>query len=205
MLRTRATALPILLLASACAATPPGAPAHDDDTAASTSTGAGGSTGGSTAAGSTGAPEAEPLPDPFDLDRDNVRLLPFLVRHKRLQQLLDVGPDDPAFAVLLARRYELGDYNHAEGVNPDLTWTATRMSVWVAAMRPVCASPAMKARFPAFPDALGDLLLAAYGVPPGPDDLDDYEALLGNAAFDEAARYELVCVAALSALAFVAQ
>lgn len=198
----RAASILVLSFACACAAPPPSAPAHDSDEG--TSTGGVGSTGAGSS-GSSGAPEAEPLPDPFELDRDNVRLLPFLVRHKRLQQLLGAAADDPAFAVLLARRYELGDYNHAQGINPDLTWTATRMSAWVAAMRPVCASPAMKARFPAFPDALDELLLAAYGTAPGPEDLAAYEDLLGDAAFDEAVRYELVCVAALSALDFVAR
>ncbi len=170
-----------------------------------------GSTGGTTAAdppagstGSTGAP-ADPLPDPFELNREQVRLLPFAVRFKRLQQLVGLPEADPAFDVLRARRYELGDYNYALGVSPDLTWNATRMQVWIAAMRPVCGSAAMKSRFPDFPGHLDDLLTAAYGYAATPALLDSYEDLLGDAQFDETARYELVCLSALSALEFVAQ
>lgn len=163
--------------------------------------------GSTTSAGTTTGddPGAEPLPDPFDLNRETVRLLPFPIRFKRLQQLTGLGPDDPAFAVLVARRYELGDYNYALGISPDLSWNATRMSAWVAALRPVCDSPAMHARFPGFPDHLDDLLTAAYGVAPTPEQLAGYEDLLGDADFDDATRYQLVCAAALSALEFVAQ
>lgn len=157
------------------------------------------------ASGSSGAPEAEPPPDPFKLDRANVKLLPFRVRFNRLQQLVGLPAEDPAFDVLRARRYELGDYDYASGVNPDLTWTASRMSVWIAAVLPVCRSPAMLARFPLFPDDLPEFLTAAYGVAPHPDQLADYEVLLGDATLDDATRHDSVCAVALSALEFVAQ
>lgn len=190
-----------LALPGACA---PPAPGGDDDKP--------GSTGGTTAAddpagASTGGdpPGAEPLPDPFDLNREQVRLLPFAIRFKRVQQLVGLPEADPAFDVLRARRYELGDHNHALGISPDLTWNATRMSVWLAAMRPVCGSAAMKARFPAFPEHLDDLLTAAYGVAATPAQLAGYEDLLGDAQFDDATRYELVCLSVLGALEFVAR
>lgn len=193
--------LPALAL-GACA--PPPALGGDDDTPAGSTSGPAEDDTGAPA--TTGAPpDAEPLPDPFELNRETLRLLPFAVRFKRLQQLLGLPAEDPTFDVLRARRYELGDYNHALGVSPDLTWNATRMSGWVAAMRPVCNSAAMKARFPGFPDHLADLLAAAYGTPATPEQLASYEDLLGAAQFDDATRYELVCVAALSALEFVAQ
>lgn len=189
---------------AACAAPPPAGDDGGDDPDATT-TGAPPPAGSTSSATTGDEPETKPVPDPFELDRANVRLLPFSIRFKRLQQLLGLGPDDPAFAVLLARRYELGDFNYALGVSPDLTWNATRMSAWIAALRPVCDSPAMHARFPSFPDHLDDLLTAAYGVTATPEQLAGYEDLLGNAAFDDPTRYQLVCIAALSALEFVAQ
>ncbi len=153
----------------------------------------------------TGAPEAEPPRDPFALDRSKVKLLPFRVRFNRLQQLAGLPEADPAFDVLRARRYELGDYDYASGVNPDLTWNASRISVWVAAMLPICRSPAMLARFPVFPDDLPALLSAAYGTTPDADLLADYEVLLGDANLDEATRHDSICAVALTALEFVAQ
>lgn len=148
---------------------------------------------------------ALPLPDPFDLDRSNVKLLPFRVRFNKLQALLGLPAEDPAFDVLRARRYELGDYDYASGINPDLTWNAARISLWISAMLPICRSPQMHARFPAFPDALDDLMAAAYGAVAGPDKLADYENLLGDASLDDAARYDTICASVLSALEFVAQ
>jgi len=210
-LRARALALTAFGWAGlACAACGTGSPAPQDSesspatTPASTSDTAGEGPVDPTEASSSGGPEALPE-DPFTLDRSNVKLLPFRVRFNRLQQLAGLKADDPAFAVLLARRYELGDYDYANGVNPDLTWTASRISVWIAAILPVCRSPAMRARFPKFPADLPALLTAAYGIVPDADKLADYEVLLGDANIDETTRHDSVCVTALTALEFVAQ
>lgn len=159
-----------------------------------------------TEATDTGATsDAAPLPDPFEQNRTNVKLLPFRVRFDRLRQLSGLSADDPAFAVLRARRYELGDYDYANGVNPDLTWNASRISVWVSAVLPVCRSSAMRTRFPTFPSDLPKLLTAAYGLKPTADQLSDYETLLGDASIDEDARHDSICVAVLTGLEFVAK
>jgi hypothetical protein len=183
----------------------------DGSTSTSTSTSGATTSGGSSEATSE-APDSstsdgvdgDPGPPPFDLHRDNVRLLPFAIRHNRLSLLLDLPPDDPVFSVLLARRFDLGDYDFSKGINPDLTWTTSRMANWVAAMRPVCGSAPMKARYPEFPLDLAALMSDAYGFVPSPADLEPYEDLLGDAELDEATRYETVCLAVLSQLEFVA-
>lgn len=166
-----------------------------------TTTGAAASTTGTSTADTTTGGVDEP---PFNLDRDNIRLLPFAVRLNRLSLLLDLPESDPAFTVMLARRYDLGDYDFAKGIHPDLTWTTSRMANWVAAVRPLCNSPAMKERYPEFPLDLAALMGDAYGFPPAPVDLEVYESLLGDANLDEATRYETVCLAVLSQLEFVA-
>jgi len=211
-LRARALALTAFGWAGfGCAACGTGSPAPEGDESsqatapASTGDSTGGEPADPTEASSSGGPEALPPEDPFTLDRSNVKLLPFRVRFNRLQQLAGLAADDPAFAVLRARRYELGDYDYASGVNPDLTWTASRISVWIATILPVCRSPAMLARFPKFPADLPALLTAAYGVVPNADKLADYEVLLGDASIDETTRHTSVCVTALAALEFVAQ
>lgn len=195
----------VLALTAALACTAP-SPVPEDSQTGDTSTGQPGpGPGPETSETSTGAPEAEPPRDPFELDRSKVKLLPFRVRFNRLQQLAGLPAEDPAFDVLRARRYELGDYDYASGVNPDLTWNASRISVWIAAMLPICRSPAMLARFPVFPDDLPALLTAAYGTAPDADLLADYEVLLGDANLDEATRHDSICAVALTALEFVAQ
>ncbi len=194
--------------ASACNG---GTPAADDgDSGVATTTGASAAETASpteaadaTGSAETGAPEV--LPDPFELNRANVKLLPFRVRFNRLQQLTGLPAEDPVFDILRARRYELGDYDYASGVNPDLTWTASRISVWISAMLPVCRSAAMMKRFPRFPDDLAALITTAYGLPVTDDELSDYATLLGDASLDEAARHDSICVAVLTALEFVAK
>lgn len=168
----------------------------------------------------TGAPQ-EP-DNPFDLNRENVRLLPFAVRLGRLTSLLDRPESDPAFALLLSRRYDLGDYNYAEGIGPDLTWGAGKMATWAAAMRPVCASPAYQERYPEMPLDLPALMRDAWGFEPTPADLEDYAELFkapdpeapppdpddkGSQVhiLTDAERAEIACLAVLSSLEFVGQ
>ncbi|MEZ4452446.1 MAG: hypothetical protein R3B09_23485 [Nannocystaceae bacterium] len=187
---------------------------------AATSTGGGDetTTGDDT---TTGAPVD---PDhPFDLNRENIRLLPFAVRLNRLSLLLDLPTTDPAFAVMLNRRFDLGDYDYSEGINPDLTWSAARMSAWVAALRPLCASSALQSRYPEMPLDLPALMRDAWGFEPLPVDLEDYADLFVAAPEDDAPpptpgdegapihvltdgeRAEIACLAVLSSLEFVSQ
>lgn len=187
-----------------------GAPSTAAGADESTSTGAaagesGDATGPGESGDATGDPGPAPLPDPFELDRENIKLLPFKVRFNKLQQLVGLPAEDPTFDVLRARRYELGDYDYASGVNPDLTWTASKISVWLAAVLPVCRSQALLTRFPAFPDDLPDFLAAAFGTIPSADQLDDFESLLGDANLDDAARHDSVCAVVLTSLEFVAR
>ena len=202
LLQPRALAVMTWALVAACgtAHPPAGEPAETgaDEPQPGTST-----TG--VAGGSSEDTGAEALPDPFELGRDNVRLLPFKVRFNKLLQLTGLPAEDPAFDVLRARRYELGDYDYASGVNPDLTWSAAKISLWISAMLPVCRAPALVARFPVFPDDLPEFLTAAYGTAPSTEQLADFETLLGDANLDEATRHDSVCAAALAALEFVAR
>lgn len=190
-----------LVLAGGCGTTTPSAeePTSTGEPAPGTTTTT------EAAASSSEDTGAAPLPDPFELGRDNIRLLPFKVRFNKLLQLTGLPAEDPAFDVLRARRYDLGDYDYASGVNPDLTWSAAKIALWISAMLPVCRHPALVARFPVFPDDLAKLLAAAYGTAPSPEQLADFETLLGDATLDEPTRHDSVCVAALTALEFVAR
>jgi hypothetical protein len=196
--------LPMVALVAACGAAtlPPEQIAEGTSTGAPSPDTTTGAPAGSSSGEETGA---EPLPDPFELGRDNIRLLPFKVRFNKLVQLTGLPQEDPAFDVLRARRYELGDYDYASGINPDLTWSAAKISLWISAMLPVCRAPALVARFPLFPDDLDEFLTAAYGTVPSPEQLADFETLLGDANLDEPTRHASVCAAALTALEFVAR
>lgn len=205
--RPWALALTTLALGCGAAGSPPEAgdsTGGDDSTGPAASADPGDDTTGEPTTGDA-TTDAAPLPDPFDPDRTNIQLLPFRVRFNKLQQLVGLPPEDPAFDVLRARRYELGDYDYASGISPDLTWTTAKISVWIAAVLPVCRSPALYARFPVFPDALDDFITAAHGTAPSVDQLGDYEELLGDAALDDPTRHDTVCAAVLTALEFVAQ
>ena len=187
----------------------------------------GSTTGDEGAASSTGGGETSTSGGdaPFELERENIRLLPFAVRLSRLTRLLDRPAEDPMFAQMNARRFELGDYDFSQNINPDLNWSSTRMSHWVAALRPICSSPTMKQRYPEFPLDLPELMHDAYGYPPSSAELEPYAALFDQAetgeedgendsiggeqspasALTDEVRYETACIAVLSSLEFVSQ
>jgi hypothetical protein len=109
------------------------------------------------------------------------------------------------FDALWEKRYELGDHDYASGTAPDLTWTASRMTAWVRALRPVCASEAMRARYPSLRDGMDDFVLAAYGRRTTDADLAQYDAAVAGAALDAETERNSMCLAMLSAAELVAQ
>ncbi|MEZ4381951.1 MAG: hypothetical protein R3A79_11440 [Nannocystaceae bacterium] len=191
------------------------------DDASSTSTTGDASDSDDDSGSTTAADDA----NPFDLDRETVRLLPYAVRLNRLTLLVDRPASDPIFAEMDKRRFDLGDYDHSQGVNPDLAWTATRMANWIAALRPICSSAVFKERYPELPLDLPELMHDAYGFTPTADEVAPFAALFdgleenpdpedmpgddkGTGPLDPLSaetRYETACLGVLSSLEFVAQ
>lgn len=141
----------------------------------------------------------------FVIEKNEVRLLPFHIRLAKLTRVVKLPAEDPIFSELFARRYELGDHNFGQSIGPDLSWNASKMAVWVDALRPVCASEAMAIAYPTLPEELNAMLLAAYGREATPEDLADYDAVLADATLSDADRYEAVCLTVLTSSEFVAQ
>lgn len=149
------------------------------------------------------APEEEEQQDGFAVPRDRIELLPFHVREQRLQDVAKLAGDDPAFDVLRAHAYELGDHDYSTGQRPKLQWTSSTMATWVKALEPVCASEALRAAYPSFPDDLPALMTAAYGREVAADEAAEvWSATEGHEA---ERRYQLTCLGVLSALEFVAR
>ncbi len=134
-----------------------------------------------------------------------VTLLPFEVRLAKLARVLGVTPDDALLAPVRAKQLDLGGYDFAAGVKPDLTWSSSRLTMWVKLVKPICASPAMHARYDKLPEKLPELVLAAYGRRASDDDRRLVDDALGVTPLDEATRYQTVCLAVLSSLEFVAR
>ena len=155
--------------------------------------------------GSLGGGTDEPVGPAFELPRDRLLLLPFDVRMNKLAAVVGAPLDDPMFDALWEKRYELGDHDYARGTAPDLGWSASRMTVWLRALRPVCASEAMRARYPSLRDGLDDFVLAAYGRRATDADLAQYDAAVSGAALDPETERNTMCLAMLSAAEMVAQ
>lgn len=151
-------------------------------------------------------PAPAPLGDAFTLSRSTIQLLPFSVRLSKLAAIAQVAVTDPLLAPVVSARLSLGDHDYAHGIPADRSWTASKLTAWVAAVRPICASTQFRARFPALPEDLGALVEAAYGRAADADDraLVD-EALAELAEPDPEARYTAVCLAVLSSTELVAQ
>ena len=132
-------------------------------------------------------------------------LLPFDVRISRLSAVVGLPYSDPAFDLLRANATQLGDYDYANGLEPDNTWTAFKMSLWVQSLKPVCASQAMLSRYPSLPESLGPLVETAYGRTITELDTADMTAALGSLPLSPESRTQTTCLAVLSSLEFLAQ
>ncbi len=141
----------------------------------------------------------------FTLPVDSVTLLPYSVRVEKVAHVAGVAVSDPLLQPLRDASGELGGYDFANSRKPDSTWTALRISVWIRAVKPVCASPQMRGRFAALPDALPALVEAAYGRAITGEDRAAIDAGLMGLTLDDSARYEAVCLSVISSLEFLAQ
>lgn len=132
-------------------------------------------------------------------------LLPFAVRISRLSAIVGVPYSDPAFDLLRANATQLGDYDYANGLEPDNTWTAFKMSLWVQSLKPVCASSAMLARYPSLPESSSSLFEAAYGRAISEQDTADLTAALSSLPLSAESRTQTLCLAVLSSLELLVQ
>lgn len=138
----------------------------------------------------------------FDLATEQPQLLPFNVRLARLAAVVGVPATDPIFDAVRKNRTSLGDHDFANGQQPDRLWSASRMSLWVRSLKPVCASKAMRDAYPALPGSLPLLVENAFGR-----SIND-EDRASVAVADELAedvRYQTICLAILSSAEFVVQ
>ena len=142
----------------------------------------------------------------FDLAVEQPQLLPFNVRLARLAAVAGVPTTDPIFDLVRKNRTTLGDHDFANGQQPDRLWTASRMALWVRSIKPVCASKAMRDKYPSLPADLGAFTETAYGRPANDEDRAIVsEALAIATELDEATRYQTACLALLSSAEFVVQ
>ena len=160
-----------------------------------------------TAGPSPSTPQTPQTPEDksFALPMDAVTLLPFAVRLQKVAAVVGVPAADPLLQPLRDAGGQLGDYDFANSRKPDYTWTALRISDWVRALKPICGSSQMRARFSALPDALPQLIDAAYGRAITSDDRAAVDAGLMGLTLAEPARYEAVCLSVMSSLEFLAQ
>jgi hypothetical protein len=155
-----------------------------------------------------GSGEGGPVADgteglPFVVDVGQPMLLPFDTRVRRLAAALDRPMDDPIFDLMYRNRLRLGDYDHANGVLPDGLWLASRIRTWTECLLPVCGSSVMRSKFSALPEALPELIRAAWGRSATEEDLDAFGDELAQASVDADGAYQATCLAVFSAGEFV--
>jgi len=163
-----------------------------------------GSSPGAQPPGGVGPSKPVVQPGDFEVPATNILVLPFAVRLEKVAAVVGVPVSDPLLNSLRDNRVSLGDYDFANSRQPDKTWTALKVADWVRAIKPVCASPQMHAKYSALPEKLPSFVEAAYGRAATPDDaaaVTSSEMGLPTSAN----RYETICLAMLSSLEFVAQ
>lgn len=162
--------------------------------------------GGESQQGETPSAEGPIGNEAFDLATEQPQLLPFNVRFGRLAAVVGLETTDPLFDLVRKNRTSLGDHDFANGQQPDRLWSSSRMALWVRSLKPVCASAAMKARYPSLPADLPALIENAFGRPANDEDRAMVADALADAAeLPEATRYQIACLAVLSSAEFVVQ
>ncbi len=157
-------------------------------------------TGGSTSVTPTNTPAAEA---PFKVRNTEPELVPFEMRQRRIASAIGVTVDNAMFAVMNKNSLKLGDYDYANGALPDGSWNANRIGAWINALKPVCSSPEMKAKYPSLPENLPALIRAAWGHVPTAEDTADFADAIAVSGGDAAVNYESTCMAVFTAAEFV--
>jgi hypothetical protein len=158
--------------------------------------------GGASTAGSGGsAPQTMNVP--FKVRNTEPELVPFDMRLRRIASAVAVPVNHPMFDEMYKNGLKLGAYDYANGALPDGSWNANRIAAWLSALRPVCNSAEMKAKYPALPDNLPQLVRAAWGHTPTAQDTADVTDAIATAGADPALVYESTCMAVFTAAEFV--
>ncbi len=162
----------------------------------------GGAGSGSTSTSTTTVPKAVGVP--FKVRNTLPELVPFDMRVRRIATALGVPVDHPMFGDMYKNNLKLGDYDYANGALSDNhSWNANRIAAWINALKPVCNSAEMKAKYPALPDNLPALIRAAWGHVPSADDTADFQSAITANGGDAAVNYESTCMAVFTAAEFV--
>ena len=160
-------------------------------------------TGGAGTTGSVTPTNTTPAGAPFKVKNTEPELVPFEMRQRRIANALGVTVDNPMFGNMNTNSLKLGDYDYANGALPDGSWNANRIAAWINALKPVCNSPEMKAKYPALPQNLPELIRAAWGHVPSADDTADFANAIAASGGDTAVNYESTCMAVFTAAEFV--
>ena len=140
---------------------------------------------------------------PFKVRNTEPELVPFEMRVRRIAAAIGVQTDNPMFATMTKNALKLGDYDYANGALPDGSWNANRIAGWIDSLKPVCASAEMKAKYPALPENLPQLVRAAWGHVPSEQDTADFKDALAASGVDTSVAYESTCMAVFTAAEFV--
>ncbi|HKY37400.1 MAG TPA: hypothetical protein VJN18_15765 [Polyangiaceae bacterium] len=156
-----------------------------------------------TAGTTSQTPMTTPAGAPFLVKNKEPELISFQMRLRRIASALGVDVGHPMFAEMYKNNLKLGDYDYANGAQPDFSWNANRIATWMTALKPICDSAEMKAKFPALPENLPQLARAAWGHLPAAEDTAEYTAAIAESALDAATVYQSTCIAVFSSAEFV--
>lgn len=158
------------------------------------------------ATGDSGAPAGPGPGAAFALNRETVRALPWRMRMLRVANLIGVGEAHASMKAIREGQIDLGQYDFALRLQPDLTWTPSRVAAWAKAVKPVCESAEFAAKFPNLPENYGSLIEAAFGRAATVDDVADFDQAMDEAGLtDPEAIRDLACLTVLSSAEMVLQ
>jgi len=128
-------------------------------------------------------------------------LLPYSIRLQKLSLLFGIAKDDSRFDKLNENRFELGAYVYAEGIPEDRSITADKITSWVEALVPLCASGILEGSY-TLPADLGKLIQDIYGRKVETSEITTLSELYSSAG-DPTLGYQRVCLVLLTSAEFL--
>ncbi len=135
----------------------------------------------------------------FTVNAGDVKMLPFGVLMGKLARAAGVEKTSPLLTEFVANRFEFGESDFANGVQPNTAWTTAKATLWVRSLRPLCASKEFTQRVK-LPQNLETFGIETYGRKVTADEKSDFDALASSAGADGA---YLSCLVLLSSAEFV--
>lgn len=126
-------------------------------------------------------------------------MLPYRVLLGKLAKVAQVPETSALLSEIVANRFEFGDADYANGVQPNSSWTTAKLTLWVRSLRQLCQSQEFTKRFK-LPQGLDAFAVEAFGRHSTPLEATELASLANDTGPDAPS---MSCLVLLASAEFV--